>query len=62
MISRDAANEMGFPLIRFSYPVFDQVSIYEDSPYAGMRGALNLTEEILNAVLGFGWPPVRKTT
>jgi nitrogenase molybdenum-iron protein beta chain len=56
---KNLANEMGIPLIRFCYPVFDQVSIYEDSPYAGMRGALNLTEEILNTILGFGCPSVR---
>lgn len=51
---KNLAKELGIPLIRYSYPVFDQVSIYEDSPYAGLRGALNLTEEILNTVLGFG--------
>lgn len=51
---RDLAEELRLPLVRFNYPVFDQVSIYDDAPYAGFRGAVFLTETILNAVMGFG--------
>lgn len=47
------ANELAVPLFRYSYPVFDQVSIYEDSPFAGIRGAFNLTESILNSIMSF---------
>lgn len=47
------ASELEIPLIRYSYPVFDQVSIYNDSPYVGIRGAINLTETILNSIMSF---------
>jgi len=48
------ARELKIPLLRFSYPVFDQVCIYEEAPYAGIRGAVCLTEAIINAIMGFG--------
>ena len=50
---QDLAKEMRIPLVRFSYPIFDQVWIYDDAPYAGLRGAVCLTETILNTVMGF---------
>jgi nitrogenase molybdenum-iron protein beta chain len=48
------ARDLKIPLLRFSYPVFDQVCIYDDAPYAGIRGAVCLTEAIINAIMGFG--------
>ena len=48
------ARDLKIPLLRFSYPVFDQVCIYDDAPYAGIRGAVCLTESIINAIMGFG--------
>jgi nitrogenase molybdenum-iron protein beta chain len=51
---RNIADELRIPLVRFIYPVFDHVCVYEDAPYAGFRGAVCLTETILNAVMGFG--------
>jgi len=51
---RNIADELRIPLIRFVYPVFDHVCVYEDAPYAGFRGAVCLTEAILNAVMSFG--------
>jgi nitrogenase molybdenum-iron protein beta chain len=46
------AEELGVPLVRFSYPVFDRVS-FSDSPFAGIRGAEVLTECVVNAALSF---------
>jgi len=46
------ANSMGIPLVRFVYPVFDQVSI-SDSPFAGIRGTAFLIENIVNSALAF---------
>jgi nitrogenase molybdenum-iron protein alpha/beta subunit len=51
---RDLARELEVPLVRFNYPVFDQVSIYDNAPYAGFGGAAFLTEIIINAIMGFG--------
>lgn len=51
---RNITSELRIPLVRFTYPVFDQVCVYDDAPYAGFRGAVCLTETILNAVMGFG--------
>jgi nitrogenase molybdenum-iron protein beta chain len=48
------ARDLKIPLLRFSYPVFDQVCIYDEAPYAGIRGAVCLTEAIINAIMGFG--------
>jgi nitrogenase molybdenum-iron protein alpha/beta subunit len=50
---QELAKDMRIPLVRFSYPVFDQVCIYEDAPYAGLRGAVCLIESVLNSVMGF---------
>lgn len=51
---RDLARELEVPLVRFNYPVFDQVSIYDNAPYAGFGGAAFLTETIINAIMGLG--------
>ncbi len=51
---RNITSELRIPLVRFTYPVFDHVCVYDDAPYAGFRGAVCLTETILNAVMGFG--------
>jgi len=45
------AGELNIPLIRTAYPVLDAVSI-SDIPYAGFEGVINLTEQIINAVIG----------
>lgn len=50
---RGLAKELGIPIMRFVYPIFDQVSICDYAPYAGFRGAAFLTESIINAVMGF---------
>lgn len=52
-LERNIADDLGIPLIRYCYPVLDQVCIYNDAPYAGLRGAIYLTETIINAVMGF---------
>ena len=51
---RNIAAKLRIALIRFTYPVFDHVCVYDDAPYAGFRGAVCLTETILNAVMSFG--------
>jgi len=51
---RNITEELEIPLVRFIYPVFDHVCVYDDAPYAGFKGAVCLTETILNAVMGFG--------
>jgi len=50
---RNLAEELKTPLIVFSYPAFDQVCLYDDAPYAGPRGAVYLTENLLNTLMGF---------
>jgi len=47
------AHRLGVPLIKFSYPVIDGVSL-SDAPYEGFRGVPTLIENILNAILNFG--------
>lgn len=46
------AHRLGVPLIKFSYPVIDEVSL-SDAPYAGFSGVSVLIEKILNSVLNF---------
>lgn len=53
-LEQNIADDLRIPLIRYCYPVIDQVCIYDDAPYAGFRGAIYLTETIINAVMGFG--------
>ena len=50
---RKIAEKLRIALIRFSYPVFDQVSVYDNAPYAGFRGAICMTETIINNVMNF---------
>ena len=45
------ADELKIPLIRYVYPTFDNISIYDDAPFAGIRGAVYLTEKIINTIM-----------
>jgi len=47
---RGLAEQLGIPLIRVSYPVFDAIHI-SDQGYAGFEGAVNLVETIVNALM-----------
>ncbi len=51
---QNIARTLDIPLIRFCYPVFDNVCVYDDAPYAGFRGAVCLTEAIINTVMSYG--------
>lgn len=46
----DIADQMGIPLIRYLYPVFDWISI-SDSPYVAAKGILHIVEDITHAVI-----------
>lgn len=46
----DLAEELKIPLIRYDYPVFDEITL-NDTPFLGAKGTLTLLEKILNAVL-----------
>ncbi|MCG8539502.1 MAG: nitrogenase component 1 [Clostridia bacterium] len=46
----DIADRLKVPLIPFDYPVYDRVSI-SNTPYIGEKGAVNLTEDILNSIM-----------
>jgi len=50
---RKIASKLRMALIRFSYPVFDHVCVYDDAPYAGFRGAICAIETILNDIMNF---------
>lgn len=45
--------ELGIPLIRTSYPILDAVSV-ADIPYMGFKGIANVTQTIINAIIGQG--------
>lgn len=45
---RGLADALAIPLIRYTYPVFDSISIANRS-YAGFEGIINLAEDIINA-------------
>ena len=49
---KELAHRFGVPLIKFSYPIIDEVSL-SDAPYAGFRGISMLIEKVLNSVLNF---------
>jgi len=51
---QNIAEKLNIPLIRYCYPVFDNVCVYDDAPYAGFRGAVCLTETIVNTVMSYG--------
>lgn len=46
------AHRLGVPLIKFSYPIIDEVSL-SGAPYAGFRGVPTLIEKVVNSVLEF---------
>ena len=48
---QDLAEELGIPLIRCDYPVFDQVCI-TPSPYVGTDGIAYLLESMVNGIMG----------
>jgi len=49
---KELAYRSGVPLIKFSYPIIDEVSL-SDAPYAGFRGLPVLIEKILNTILNY---------
>jgi nitrogenase molybdenum-iron protein beta chain len=49
-MERELAYELDVPLVRFSFPVIDAVSI-SDSPYAGFKGVLSLVENVVNSII-----------
>nr|QNO55256.1 light-independent protochlorophyllide reductase subunit B [Methanosarcinales archaeon ANME-1 ERB7] len=49
-MEKKLAFELGVPQVRIFSPVLDEVSI-SDSPYAGFKGTIQLTETIINAVI-----------
>ena len=49
-MEKKLAFELGVPQVRIFFPVLDEVSI-SDSPYAGFKGTIQLTENIINAVI-----------
>lgn len=49
-VERKLARELDVPLVRFSFPVVDEVSI-SDNPYAGFKGVLALVEKIVNSII-----------
>ena len=47
---QDLADELGLPLIRFDFPVFDRVTL-SDRPWVGPRGTLCAAEDVLNGII-----------
>lgn len=47
---QELADEMGIPLLRFDYPVFDRVCLTA-RPYLGPQGSLCLIEDLLNEAM-----------
>ncbi len=47
---RGISDELGIPLIRCAYPVFDSINI-GNGCYAGLEGTVNLVEDIVNACM-----------
>lgn len=43
-------DELNIPLIRYTYPVIDSISI-SDRPYVGAKGTINIIEDIINSLL-----------
>ncbi len=52
-MEKTLCRELGIPLIRIFYPVLDAVSIAR-VPYAGFEGVINLTETVINSIIGEG--------
>ena len=44
------SKELNIPLIRTAYPILDEVAI-SDMPHVGFKGIINLTEQVINAVI-----------
>jgi nitrogenase molybdenum-iron protein beta chain len=51
---RELAVDLDIPLLRVSYPVFDQVYV-ADRPYAGFQGTIHLLEDLINACMGHNY-------
>ena len=49
-MEKKLAFELGVPQVRIFFPVLDEVSI-SDSPYAGFKGTIQLTENIINSMI-----------
>lgn len=47
---QEIADQMGIPLVRLDYPVFDRVCL-TDRPYIGAEGTLCLIEDLLNEIM-----------
>ena len=52
-MEKRVCRDLGIPLIRIFYPVLDAVSIAH-MPYAGFEGVINLTETVINSIIGEG--------
>jgi len=50
-MEKRVCRDLGIPLIRIFYPVLDAVSIAH-MPYAGFEGVINLTETVINSIIG----------
>ena len=46
---QELGDELGVPVLRIDYPVFDRV-VLSDRPYVGVKGTLCLVEDILNEI------------
>lgn len=46
---QELGDELGIPVLRIDYPVFDRV-VLSDRPYVGVKGTLCLVEDILNEI------------
>lgn len=47
---QEICDELELPLIRFDYPVFDEIAL-SGNPFVGERGTVNLVEQIINSVM-----------
>ena len=47
---QELSDKLGVPLIRYDYPVFDEICV-TDSPLIGEAGTVRLVEEIINTVM-----------
>jgi nitrogenase molybdenum-iron protein beta chain len=54
----DIANEIGVPLVRAGFPIYDRFG-YQKKPIVGYRGAELLLYDIANAILDYQYPDDR---
>jgi len=54
----DIANEIGVPLVRAGFPIYDRFG-YQKKPIVGYRGAELLLYEVANAILDYQYPDDR---